>query len=51
MLPHSICVCRFAEALFEATEYCSDGVEITSVSPDFRLVVRIELSVVVPCLS
>ena len=31
---------RFAEALFEATEYCSDGIEITSVSPEFRLVVR-----------
>ena len=31
---------RFAEALFEATEYCNDGVEITSVSPEFRLVVR-----------
>ena len=33
-------VYRFAEALFEATEYCTDGIEITSVSPDFRLVVR-----------
>lgn len=35
-----VLVNRFAEALFEATEYCSDGIEITSVSPDFRLVVR-----------